>query len=122
MTRFREAFPILYVEDVERAVEFYVRALGFEDGFRWPPEGEGERTFAFLRLEPLGVGLAARSPENAGRDLELCVYADDADAAAERLRAAGAEEVLPPTDQPWGERMTYFRDRDGHLLHVAAKL
>jgi uncharacterized glyoxalase superfamily protein PhnB len=31
-------------------------------------------------------------------------------------------EEMPPQDEPWGERRTYFHDPDGHLIHVAAKL
>ena len=122
MTSFREAFPILYVEDVAEAIDFYETAFGFELGFRWPPDGE--IVFAFLRLHPLGIGVASRASatHNRGGDFELCLYTDDADAAAERLRQAGAEEVQPPTDEPWGERRTYFRDGDGTLLHVTAKL
>ena len=122
MTRFREAFPILYVDDVERSAAFYTSTFGFEVRYRWPAEGALE--FAFLRLEPLGIGIASRhgAAHNRGRDFELCIYTDDADDAAERLRAAGAEEVTAPADQPWGERLTYFRDADGHLLHVTARL
>ncbi len=46
------------------------------------------------------------------------LYADDVDAAAGELRAAGFDEVRPPTDEPWGERMAYLRDPDGHLIEV----
>jgi lactoylglutathione lyase len=126
VTAFREAFPILYVDDVERASRLYTSALGFLEGYRFPPVGEGAAAFVFLRLEPLGIALAARSgdPErfNPGGDFELCIYTDDVDAAAEGLRAAGCDEVRPPTDEPWGERRAYFRDSDGHLLHVTAQL
>ena len=31
-------------------------------------------------------------------------------------------EEMPPQDEPWGERRAYFRDPDGTLIHVAAKL
>jgi lactoylglutathione lyase len=117
--RFRDAFPILYVEDVDRSVDFYVSTFGFDVGFRWPAEGAPE--FAFLRLEPLGIGIGRREEGKAG-DFELCLYADDVEAAAAALRAAGAEEVMAPQEEPWGETRTYFRDPDGHLLHVAAKL
>ncbi|MDP8910784.1 MAG: VOC family protein [Actinomycetota bacterium] len=122
VTTFREPFPILYVNDVARAADFYASTFGFDVAYRWPAEGALE--FAFLRLEPLGIGIAARhgAAHNRGSDFELCIYTDDVDAAAERLRAAGAEEVTAPADQPWGERLTYFRDADGHLLHVTAPL
>ena len=118
MTAFREAFPVLAVGDVERAAAFYVENLGFEQVYRFPTEGEPD--FVFLKLEPLGIGLAAAEGED--RRMTLCVYTDDVDAAAESLRAAGAEEVDPPADQEWGERMATFRDPDGYLVQVFAKL
>lgn len=117
MTRFREPFPILLVDDVSRAVEFYGSVFGFEETYRWPAKGEAE--FAFLKLDPLGIGVSKR---RGGEDepFVLALYADDVDQAAERLRAEGAEEVLAPADQEWGERMTSFRDLDGHLINVFA--
>ena len=124
MPAFREAFPILYVDDVAAAAERYVGALGFEQSYRFPAEGDPD--FVFLRLEPLGIALSSRRgyPEqfNPGRDFELCVYTDDVDAAAGELHARGFAEVRPPTSEPWGERMAYFRDPDGHLVHVTARL
>ena len=120
MTSFREAFPIVYVDDVTRSAQFYVASLGFEQVYRFPLEGEPD--FVFLKLEPLGIALSQRRAEHAGSQFELCIYAADVDAAAEELRAAGAEEVQPPADQPWGERLTYFRDPDGTLLHITAKV
>ena len=118
MTAFREAFPILLVDDVARASAFYCSTLGFEEAYR--NEDEHGAEFVFLALEPYGIGLGRR-PDGEERDFALWIYADDVDAAAEQLRAAGAEEVLPPTDQPWGERMCSFVDRDGHLVHIGAK-
>jgi lactoylglutathione lyase len=123
VTAFREAFPILYVDDVAQTSALYQSVFGFDEVYSFPPE---EPDFAFLRLEPHGIAISSRAgyPErfNPGRDFELCIYADDADAAAADLRAAGFEEVRPPTDEPWGERMGYFRDPDGHLFHVTARL
>jgi len=117
---FREPFPIVYVTDVARSIRFYTESLGFELSYRWPKEGE--TVFAFLRLEPLGIGISQRGAEHAGRDFELCLYTDDAYGAAEQLRNAGADEVRPPQDETWGERRTYFRDPDGHLVHIAQTL
>jgi lactoylglutathione lyase len=118
VTRFREAFPILLVDDVEQAARFYVSTFGFEVVHR--NEDERGLEFAFLGLEPYGIGLGRRAAGE-DRDCALWIYADDVDEAAARLRAAGAEELLPPTDQPWGERMCSFVDPSGHLVHVGAK-
>jgi catechol 2,3-dioxygenase-like lactoylglutathione lyase family enzyme len=119
VTAFREAFPILLVDDVARASAFYCSTLGFAEAYR--NEDEHGVEFAFLSLEPYGIGLGRRAGGDA-RDHALWIYADDVDAAAAELRAAGATEVLPPTDQPWGERMCSFVDPDGHLVHVGMKL
>jgi uncharacterized glyoxalase superfamily protein PhnB len=116
VTGFREAFPILSVDDVDAAVS-YCSTFGFEKAYAF--EDGGETAYAFLRLEPLGLGIARR--RSADDDaVALWIYADDVDEAATRLRDGGAAEVLPPTDQPWGERMCTFRDADGHLIHVGS--
>ena len=118
VTAFREAFPILLVDDVARTSEFYCSTFGFEETYR--NEDEHGPEFAFLALEPYGIGLGRRQPGEE-RDTALWIYTDDVDAAAAELRAAGAEELLPPTDRPWGERMCSFVDPDGRLIHVGAK-
>jgi uncharacterized glyoxalase superfamily protein PhnB len=65
----------------------------------------------------LGIG------QGKGRGgFELCVYVDDTDAAAERLRSLGAKQLTEPQDMAWNERLTYFEDLDGHRLHVTMKL
>jgi lactoylglutathione lyase len=125
---FREPFPILYARDVEQSVVFYCDALGFEVAFRWPADGALE--YAYLRLGETGIGIANGSvvqgigvPEShAPRRFELCVYTDDADAAAERLRSFGARELMAPTDQPWGERLCYFEDPNGNPIHITMRV
>ncbi|MBA2641545.1 MAG: VOC family protein [Actinobacteria bacterium] len=118
MVTFGEAFPIISVADVDRAVDFYCSTFGFEVTYTF--DDAGTTAFAFLRLDPLGIGVAARKTVD-DPDFALWIYADNVDEAAERLRAAGAAEVLAPTDQPWGERMCSFRDADGHLVHVGMR-
>jgi lactoylglutathione lyase len=126
---FRTPFPIVYARDVERSVGFYCDAFGFEVAFRWPDEGTIE--FAYLQLGDSGIGIGSTAdslhglPVAAGGmpvHFELCIYADDVDAAAARLRALGARELLPPTDQPWKERLCYFEDPDGNPLHITTPI
>jgi uncharacterized glyoxalase superfamily protein PhnB len=111
-------FPIIYVDDVESSARFYEEAFGFERTFRWPLEG-GPLEYVALRRGDSHLGIG----QGEGRGgFELCLYVEDVDAVAERLRALGAREVSAPADQPWGERLTYFDDPDGHRLHVTMQL
>jgi lactoylglutathione lyase len=108
-------FPILYVSDVDRAARFYEDAFGFERTYEWTQDGRvvyaahkrGESRLAFGEGEGRG-------------GFELCIYVDDVDATAARLRDLGAGEVKAAEDMPWGERMAYFDDLDGHRLHVTS--
>jgi uncharacterized glyoxalase superfamily protein PhnB len=45
-------------------------------------------------------------------------HTDDLDASFEKLRAAGAEIVQEPTDQPWGTRDCAVRDPSGNLVRI----
>jgi lactoylglutathione lyase len=110
-------FPILYVEDVERAANFYEDAFGFKRTYEWK---ENDRVvFAAHRR---GASELAFGEGDGRGGFELCIYVDDVDATASRLRELGAREVKPPEDMPWRERMAYFDDLDGHRLHVTMPL
>ena len=123
---FRGPFPILYASDVARSVDFYRGAFGFRIAFRWPDAGPLE--YAFLQLGETGIGIGGSADPLHGQPaaaagparFELCIYTDDVEAAAERLRALGARELVPPTDQPWKERLCYFEDPDGNPIHITA--
>jgi catechol 2,3-dioxygenase-like lactoylglutathione lyase family enzyme len=125
---FREPFPILHVDDVERSARFYTEGFGFEVAFRFPDEGPLE--FAYLRLGETGIGIGGRKPPAvpdwpAEQDLgsfQLCLYTDDADAAAARLRALGVKQLTEPRAMPWGEKLAFFEDPEGNLIHVTAVL
>ena len=125
---FREPFPILHVHDVERSVRFYTEAFGFEVAFRFPDEGPLE--FAFLKLGETGIGIGSTAPppvpdwpaERSTGSFQLCIYAEDTDEAAERLRSLGVRQVTAPRAMPWGEKLAFFEDPDGNLIHVTATL
>ena len=83
-----------------------------------------------MKLGETGIGIGRAVPPPlpdwpADRDLgsfQLCIYTDDARVAAERLRSLGLTQVTAPRDMPWGERLTFFEDPDGNLIHVTSVL
>ena len=114
---------ILSTPDLARLQEFYTAGLGAEVTYQFPPEGDPG--YVALELGDARLGLAADPTSAAATGPQrhaLWLYCTDADAAVERLVAAGGTVVNPPTDMPWGERVADLLDPDGNLLHVAHPL
>lgn len=42
------------------------------------------------------------------------------DAAFARVVAAGAEPVMEPTTEPWGQRTCYIADPEGNLIEIGS--
>jgi PhnB protein len=61
-----------------------------------------------------------RSPgPRATASAAMYVYVADADAVFARALAAGATEIAPVEDQPWGDRLGGLRDPFGYVWNVA---
>jgi len=121
-------YVILFVENLERSLEFYVRKVGLE--VRYRAEGYAELAvdgpkFALLERwrvrEIVGSG-EARGPATGAHEGEVAFVVEDVDAAYAELRASGVAFICPPTDRPWSQRTAYFKDPDGHLVEIAQDL
>jgi lactoylglutathione lyase len=119
---FRSAFPILSTPDLPRALGFYRDLLDGEVSFQFPPAGEPGYVGLEIGSAHLGIGHAPDTRAGPdGQRIMLWVYADDCDAAVERLRAAGVQIVEEPADQPWGERIARVYDPDGNEVIIASQ-
>jgi len=111
----------LYANDVDRAVDFYTKKLGWEKTMD-EPMGEGAR---WVTVAPKG-GQAAftihqSSPENPGKPggfSGVIVEVDDVYKASDQLKGAGVEFTEQPNTQPWGG-WAIFKDSEGneHGMH-----
>ena len=117
MPRFRDAFPILLVTDLQRSLAFYRDLLGFELAYAFPPD---EPAFAQLAVDGGKLGLATSDDPVDPSSTAIWVYTDDVDAAFAELEGAGARIVAPPADHQWGERVASVADPDGYVVHVGA--
>ena len=116
--RFRDAFAIILVADMERSLGFYRDLLGFRLEYGFPSEEAPQ--FASLAIEGGKLALGAtKDPVEAG-STSIWLYTDDVDAAVAELEAAGVPVIAPPADQPWGERVASLADPDGYVVHVGA--
>lgn len=118
------------VHDPDLALSFYRDTLGLElrndvarGDFRWITVGAASQPGVAIVLtnylngspadnETLG-SLIAKGALNG-----VHFHADDLDATFEQLRAANAEIVQEPTDQPWGARDCAVRDPSGNMVRI----
>lgn len=121
--------PYLFYDDVDRAARFMEEAFGFTRIFE-SPHPKGGLAHAQLAhgagkvmLGRVGAGLR---PVKSARNVDalhagIYVYVDDVDAHCTRARAAGAEVLLEPGDQPWGDRMYCALDPEGQFWMFATR-
>jgi len=118
---FTSAFPILSTPDISRALGFYRDLLDGKVGYQFPPEGEPGYVGLDLGSSHMGIGLDPQTKSGArGQRITLWVYADDCDAAVDRLRGAGVPVIDEPADQPWGERVARVHDPDGNVVIIGS--
>ncbi len=123
-------YTILYVEDVEATLAFYVKAFGFTQKFITPEKDYGEletggTTLAFASYsvaEFNGIAIEKRKPEALPSPFEITFVADDIESAWKQAVETGAEIVKEPAKKPWGQTVGYLRDINGFLVEVCTKI
>ena len=110
--------PFLRYEDAPAAIDWLVRAFGFEKVTLIEGEG-GSIEHAVLRLGSgmiMVSSLRGNAPASRARP-DMCdglyVVINDPDARFDRAKAAGAEIVMGLTDQDYGSREFMLRDPEG---------
>ncbi len=118
--------PCLRYRRALAAVEWLGKAFGFEKQFvHTAADGEVEHAQLILGQGMIMVGPARdnefgkllRQPGELGGFVTQSIYVvvPDPDAVHTRARAAGAEIVKEPIDQPYGGRDFTCRDPEGHV-------
>jgi PhnB protein len=118
-------YPLLAVRDTDAAIAFYAEAFGAT--VRERLEAPGGVVVAVLEIDGMPFGVATEapnlgtpSPETAGATtVRVSLHVDDPDAAAARAIAAGATEMFPVADQPYGLRQGRVVDPFGHHWLIA---
>jgi uncharacterized glyoxalase superfamily protein PhnB len=112
-------YPVLKYEDAQAAIDFLERAFGFER-HQVHEDDNGKVVHAELRLGDafaLLSSTAAGNPvydQGAGRTT-VYLAVDEVDSLHDRAMQAGAEIVMPPTDQDYGSRDFTARDPEGNV-------
>ena len=120
-------YVILIVEDLDRALRFYVDVLGLRLGHRSGDYAQLDTGATRLGLYTRGamaktLGMSLKPPAHDAPGFEIGFKVPDVGAAFTELVERGASPVTPPTNRPWGQRTAYVRDPDGHLIELAQDL
>jgi PhnB protein len=112
--------PMLTVKGAAAAAEFYAKAFAARVGHtHTAPSGQqviqlfidGHEFYA-VDENPQGFNLSP--PTLNGTSVRLSLIVDDPDAVAARAIEAGAKELFPVADQPYGMRQGRVVDPFGH--------
>jgi lactoylglutathione lyase len=119
----RLGYAILFVSDLDRAIDFYRDVVGLPLRFRAEAYAEfateGAKFALFPRSElPVLIGREAPADPAPWPQGEVAFFVDDVDAEHDRLRASDVTVLAPPTDRPWGERTLHIADPDGNVVEL----
>jgi PhnB protein len=118
--------PYLVVNNADAAIDFYKRAFGATELFRFPMP-DGKVGHAEIRIGNSVVMLAdefpdmdARGPRSyGGTPVSLMLYVENVDSMAKRAEQAGAKVVRPVENKFYGDRSGTFEDPFGHTWHIS---
>jgi uncharacterized glyoxalase superfamily protein PhnB len=108
--------PVVHFRDLEQGVRYLVDTFGFAEE-QVHKGDDGSWQYAELSLDgaPLGIGPSAEGSMFDLGPTSIYIAVDEVDTRHERAVAAGAEVVMPPTDQDYGSRDFVARDHEGNL-------
>ena len=109
-------YPTLRYDDAAAAIRFLTAALGLAE-LAVHADDDGVVQHAELAHDDGVVMIGTRrggDTFDTGRAV-LYIAVEDADAHHDRAVAAGAEVVMPLTDQPYGSREYAARDPEGNV-------
>lgn len=119
----------LLVKDMGKMIRFYRDVLGFEI-----KEAEDTQNVYLIKDSTLFLLYGRNDFEKmtsrkydylngVNGHFEIALYVDtfdEVDAEYAKAISNGAEPVLAPTTEPWGQRTCYIADPEGNLIEIAS--
>ncbi len=114
----------LAVTDLEKSIAFYRDTLGL-------PLKSTEEGFADFKIKGTEVALGTKEMIEKTTGQKITIggarhlilgwdAVEDVDKVYKELKAKGVRFLTKPKTQPWGQRVTYFTDPDGHIWEISS--
>ena len=128
--KFNSVNVSLIMKDARKALDFYTKAFGGEQGICLHGPGGKGIMHAEIHIGNSTIMIGEESPQFPAKSAEtlggspaaLHVYFDDVDAAFKRAIDAGCREVQPVMDMFWGDRFGRVADPFGYEWGMATHI
>ena len=130
----RLGYVLIYVDDVDAALEFYQEAFGFEIRLKFEENnlvdyGELETGGAILGFAShklaetnLNVPYQKSSLDDLPFGQEVAFVTNDVSTAFQKAIHAGAIAIAEPIEKPWGQTVAYLRAKEGTLIELCSPM
>ena len=102
-------------------MDFLQEAFGSEEVMRHEAP-DGMILHAKMRVGDSIIELGESRGDSKPMPTAVYLYVEDVDALYERALKAGAVSVLPPADQPYGDRNAWVKDPFDNMWYLATHL
>lgn len=117
MSKITGIAPQLLVDDLERAIDYYRRCLGFQLDFVYEAfYASVSRDGCAIHLKEAHDTRVEQGDRRQEEHLDAYIAVSDAPALHRELQTSGALITQPLEDKPWSCREFYVEDPDGHIL------
>ncbi len=123
---YHTATPYLIIGGAGDAIEFYKKAFGATELFRFPTP-DGKIGHAEIKIGDSPIMLADEYPAMGykgpqslgGSPVSIMIYVEDVDTIFNQAVAAGATVKEAVTDKFYGDRLGTVTDPFGHVWHIS---
>lgn len=105
----------------QQLIDFLTNAFGAEQIMR-SDSGDGAIYHAKVRIGDSVIEMGDARYEGQSMPTAIYLYVDDVDATYEQALKAGGTSVLPPADQPYGDRNAWVQDPFDNIWYIAATI
>ncbi|MBY0121181.1 VOC family protein [Bacillus sp. S/N-304-OC-R1] len=120
-------YVILYVENIEKTKHFYKTLLGLElrnEFGTYIEFNTGNTILSFNTREGAREVTGLPIPDGIKKEhtFELGFVTEEVEVVIERLRGEGVSILVEPIEKPWGQKVAYVEDPDGHYIEICSPM